>query len=239
MSKGRVINAYLDAVKLLHQNDSVLVRDTNLKTLYISNSRAKLMGVSDPNKIIGNICSDLPSVENNEANTIVNTINKMIASNKKIAFIVSYPNNINNISMYNLACKQIINPSNDQNLGYISFIEPLSIEQHVRFVYEALDIIEDKIRSNNPTIQLTKREHEVLILACLKLSSREIADTINRHSIKQISLHTVGNIIRQQLFKKFCVYSIQSLIEKAMQTGYLQAIANICNKYKLIQIQAN
>lgn len=237
MDNQQALLTYLEAIKLLHQNDSVLVRDADFNIVYISELREKVMGIDNPEKIIGGKISEIPYIANNkEAMQAVKTIDKIITNQKLAEFVISDPNLNSSAKIFDLYYKQLINPINNQVVGYTSFMFPLSLDNHMHFVYEMLDIIEDNGINTKKTqaIELTKREREILFLACLRLSSREIAEIISIKSQKPSSSSTIGNIIRQQLFKKFQVYSLEALISKAIALGYYTSVPAEYCKFKLI-----
>ncbi len=203
----------------------------------MSELRAKVMGINATEKIKGSKVTDIPSIASSqEAIKAIKTIDDIIAKQKYAEFVVSDPNLCSTIKIFDLYYKQLINPTNNQVVGYSSFMFPLSLDNHMHFVYEMLDIIADGgvIAKETQAIELTKREREILFLACLRLSSREIAEIISLQSEKQISSSTIGNIIRQQLFKKFKVYSLEALISKAITLGYYTSVPTEYCKYKLI-----
>ncbi len=237
MNNQQAFLAYLDAFKLLHKNDSVLVRDSNFNIAYISELRGKVMGLDNLDAFIGCKVTSLPSISNNkEALDAIKIIDDIITKKPYAEFVVSDPNLYSPVKIFDLYYKQLINPTNNQVVGYSSFMFPLSLDNHMHFVYEMLDIIEEgsmKVQEAQ-AVELTKREREILFLACLRLSSREIAEIITHKANKQISSSTIGNIIRQQLFKKFKVYSLEALISKAITLGYYTSVPNEYCKYKLI-----
>ncbi|HMT03584.1 MAG TPA: hypothetical protein PKD00_09840 [Burkholderiales bacterium] len=237
MNNQQAFSAYLDAFKLLHKNDSVLVRDSNFNIAYISELRGKVMGLDNPDEFIGCKVTSLPSISTNkEALDALKIIDDIIVKKQYAEFVVSDPNLCSPVKIFDLYYKQLINPTNNQVVGYSSFMFPLSLDNHMHFVYEMLDIIQEGNLKGQETqaIELTKREREILFLACLRLSSREIAEIITHKANKQISSSTIGNIIRQQLFKKFKVYSLEALISKAIALGYYTSVPNEYCKYKLI-----
>ncbi len=85
-----------------------------------------------------------------------------------------------------------------------------------------LSILNDKLNNkdlskdyNNESIILTKRETEILYLLSLGKSPKDIASILSNIQKKSVSSATIGSMINKQLYRKFDVYNINQLIEKA------------------------
>lgn len=72
----------------------------------------------------------------------------------------------------------------------------------------------------NLSLNLSKREKQLIYFCIAKLSSQEIADKISKIENKTISKNTIDNIFQNQLFAKFGVYSRLALYTKLIQLGY-------------------
>ena len=73
-------------------------------------------------------------------------------------------------------------------------------------------------------VKLSKREEEVLFLLLHGKSAREITDFINRAEQSNISVNTIKSIINKQLYLKFDVYDLATLLNKSRQQGYTNFI---------------
>ena len=70
---------------------------------------------------------------------------------------------------------------------------------------------------------LSVREREILYLHFHCKSAKEIAEKLSYIYNRNFSLHTIGKI-NQQLYEKFEVYNLETLLKVAQQNGYHKKI---------------
>ena len=72
----------------------------------------------------------------------------------------------------------------------------------------------EKLKNQELTVDLSKRQHEILFLLCYNINQNKIADYLG------ITRGTVSKIIFEQLISKFDnVFNIESLVERAIECG--------------------
>jgi DNA-binding CsgD family transcriptional regulator len=222
-----ILQNYINAINLLHDNDIVIVTDNNNKIYYLSQGFIKSLSLMSYSDLIDKQFCNIDKIRDNEK--LLNIFIKLqeFGCADKRNFIISAPDFFNNMNMFNLYQRELVDVTNNNSIvGYASFISNIDIEQRVSFLYNMLGIVKEiKIDVSN-AIELTDREREILFFVCLKLSGREISDIMSQKSKMVISPSTVGNIVRDKLFKKFNVYNIEQLITKAVKRGYLNIPEN-------------
>jgi DNA-binding CsgD family transcriptional regulator len=77
---------------------------------------------------------------------------------------------------------------------------------------------------NADVINLTEREREIIILKAMGKTNLEISYILGSIHKKEISQHTIANIIKQQIYPKLNVENKQSLIKAAHALGLDQII---------------
>lgn len=80
-------------------------------------------------------------------------------------------------------------------------------------------LLEDRPHHNVEIINLTEREREILTLKVMGKTNLEISDILSTIYNKDLSQHTVANIIKQQLYTKLNVGNKSSLIKRAHTMG--------------------
>ena len=243
-----LLTVYVDAIKLLHANDSILVRDAEFKIVYMSGKRMVAMGVQNINDVLNCRLQELPQLATKvDTLDILNQIDAIISKQAVSEFIVSDPDLFVNTKMFNLTYRQLLDPNQDDVIGYAEFVSAIGLEHRVKLLYDMLDIntapaghgskgavLEGQV-GKLKAIGLTDRECEILFLLCLRFSGREIAEIISKKLAVAVTASTIGNIIRQQLFRKFEVYNIDELIRKAINLGYWNMPSNYCT-HRLINL---
>ena len=251
LNDKNLLTVYVDAIKLLHTDDSVLVRDAEFKVVYMSNKRMVAMGVEDINSVLNLKLQDIPRLaDKTDTLDTLQQIDLAIAKQAVSEFIVSDPDLFTNAKMFNLTCRQLVDPSQQKLLGYAEFVSSIGLEHRVKLLYDMLDTNTPVATNEHKTsktsslgvqvnklkeIGLTDRECEILFLLCLRFSGREIAEIISKKLAVSVTASTIGNIIRQQLFRKFEVYNIEELIRKAINLGYWTMPTNYCT-HRLINL---
>lgn len=77
----------------------------------------------------------------------------------------------------------------------------------------------DSSIQNIDSINLTEREREIIILKAMGKTNLEISSILGTIHKKEISQHTIANIIKQQIYPKLDVENKSSLIKVAHQLG--------------------
>jgi PAS domain S-box-containing protein len=101
---------------------------------------------------------------------------------------------------------------------FIMFIDKIMSDiQNFRIeaLSEKLGTTTLKITDLDKQIRLTKREREVLYLLSLNKSPKDMAAIISMLEDKEIQDSTINGLINKQLYKKFEVFNVGQLIEKA------------------------
>ncbi len=123
----------------------------------------------------------------------------------------------------------IINPNSNDVVGFDisgSAVDSSNIRQYA---------INNKLEENNILYTLTQHELDILYFKCQMYSDIEVTEILSKIYNKTISHKTVNNILRQQLYKKFGVYSLVALIEKARTYGISKLnLLNIANHNEAI-----
>jgi hypothetical protein len=226
MVKIETLQNYINAINLLHDHDMVIVTNTENKICYLSKEFIKSLHFLSYNDLINKKFCNIDKIKDN--NDLFNIFIKLkdFGNAEKREFIVIAPEFFNKIKMFSIYQRELLDFSTNKAVGYASFISDINIEQRVSFLYDMLGIVKDTKLNTPNNISLTEREKEILFFVCLKLSGREISDIMSQKTKTAISSSTVGNIVRDKLFKKFKVYNIDDLINKAVKLGYLDLPKN-------------
>lgn len=228
MVKIETLQNYVNAINLLHDHDIVIVTNIENQICYLSKGFIKSLNFLSYNDLINKNFCNIDKIKNNNDLFDVFIKLKNYGNAEKREFIVSAPEFFNNMKMFSIYQRELIDFSTNKIVGYASFISDINIEQRVGLLYNMLGIVKDTKPDTPSDISLTDREKEILFFVCLKLSGREISDIMTQKTKTTISSSTVGNIVRDKLFKKFKVYNIDDLINKAVKLGYLDLPKNYC-----------
>jgi DNA-binding CsgD family transcriptional regulator len=119
--------------------------------------------------------------------------------------------------------RSIIN-ENQQVVGYfINNIRAFFNADKLQLLYKLnpkFNQLQYNTKKKQDNISLSRREEEVLFLLLYGKSAREITNFINQAENNNISINTIKSIINKQLFFKFDVYDLDSLLIKAKQFAY-------------------
>ncbi len=232
------IDLYINAIELLHPDDLIFVLDTDFKLSYMSKKCMQALKIDNISLLNNLILQNLPRLQDKpETLQILNQLNNFSKECTINEFLISDPDLFIDFKMFNLTIRKLFNSSQDTLLAYAYFISPIGLEERVKLLYDMLGVtkVDASLSQKLKSIGLTDREGEILFLLCLRFSGREIAEIISNKLSVSVTASTIGNIIRQQLFRKFEVYNIDDLIRKAVALGYWHMPDNYCT-HKLINL---
>ena len=211
------LDSIIEIAHIVYSDTPVFIMDGNFTIKYLSKMSSKIfkLNSSPDNRNIYEILATKDEVATEQ----IKYINSLLQSKIKCEFIIFNPSF--DCGYHTTTCRANVYIDNDKSIiGYIYEFAKINFNQFVNIynLFNAQTPINKKIR--HTSINLTNKESEILFLYCLKFTSKEIAEILNHTRETPVSHNTVGNIIRQQLYRKFNVYNHQSLINNTLQANH-------------------
>ena len=220
---------YIESIQRVFDNDICHIFDTNSSLRYISKLRKTMWGLPDNYNLENNplLRTELPNIKDNSLEIInIQKIDDELKKNSKCSYISITNNYPDKYKVIIANIKPITNPSTNNIIGYLNTANVSCLGSIIKIIHNLSGITQiiqkttKKIKDFD-TLNFTQREKEILFLYCLKLSCSEIAEVLSEVHHKHLSVHTVGNIIRGQLFEKIGVNSSKYLIEQIINSNLL------------------
>ena len=230
------LQQYIDAIKLAYANEIIAIQDANFRHLYCSDKYIKLF----------NFGKELEGLRFQDINTdfFKNFTNLLSlatqASAKNIGSLRFFFNGSldskdeKEVNCYQVEGQPIIDPTTNEVIGRsvkiilfdVNFLNQLIYTINL-FELETLNKRKLSGISRQKEINqlaLTERESEVLFLLTLGKKYKNIATILSEVYNSEIQEGAINNIIHKQLFNKFDTYSIEILVQKALELGIIKVL---------------
>ena len=222
---NKYIQRSIDAAKIIfHDQELFYVLNLDYQLEYCSEHYAQFLGYSSANELLKLIvndsdlthsfgvskCNPLQTAQQNSPHVFLMFVNDKFGKKRPLFSVVRRILNDENI-LVGFFINNIRAFFNSDKLQLLEKLNPNFT--HKRYTYNK-DLL----------IKLSKREEEVLFLLLYGKSAREITDFINCAEQSNISINTIKSIINRQLFVKFDVYDLATLLSKSRQQGYANFI---------------
>jgi len=223
MQDSQYLTEYVEFFKKFEDKRVLMIENTNLEFLYITQAYKKYMNITDED-IIGRKLKDSNHPGKELAKDFKPIALKVIKTKTSASFFITHKlphNDEKQCIIYTF--NPIINPATNNVVGLtgeMQIIDPSIISKMFSFINAEQNQV---IPLSNP-ISLSEREKEVLFLLTLGHNYKEAAAILSKATGKQISASTINSIIHRQLFKKFDVINTAELVIKSAQLKALQAI---------------
>lgn len=200
---------YLNYIHSFKAKQNVIIINNEFEIVYISNHSffSKYSSSFNENVNILECLSHLPCFELKQQ-----IYDNLIKTRKVFGYFVAQ--NISNGNGYQVDCvnlSPILDPENN-----LIGIELTAMDMDGLPI---TTLLEDKPHIHIEQINLTEREREILTLKVMGKTNLEISKILSTIYNKELSQHTVANIIKQQLYIKLNVGNKSSLIKKAHGMG--------------------
>jgi PAS domain S-box-containing protein len=220
----------------------VFWKDKDGKYQGVNLNQAKVFGYSSAVEMIGKTIFEI--LEDQDSAKLVDETDNRIMMGEGVVIIEETLKTPSGSRVY-LSQKQPIKDYNGDAIGLLGFsMDITEIKEHERMAYELSQEIQNRVikcledvqhavqsckigvlhqktgiksstQSLEDSIQLTKREREILYYLSLNKSPKDIAAILSIVESKNVSPTTVQAIIDKQLYPKLDVYNIGQLVEKA------------------------
>ncbi len=242
LTNQEYLNLYIRSLDIVSGDRALAIANFDNKFLYISSGYQKLTGCGD---VIGKTLIESKHPGYHYAEEIKAIVKKVDETGKSCSFFIIYHdwNQTNCCFQYRLSLLQ--HPHTQEKIGRISEIRPVEVGQISR-ILGLTTILSDNIfrqkfiGSNlgldmpNPKelVQLTTREEEILFLLILGKPYKEISEIISTANQTSVTPATVASVVKRQLLKKFDVFSVDALVNKATANHSIKYIPTSLVKHK-------
>jgi DNA-binding CsgD family transcriptional regulator len=200
---------YCNYIKLFKTERNVVVIDNEFKIVHISNQKF-FMRYSNSfalNVDIFQCLRDLPCFATKRQ------IYDNLIKTKRVSgyFVAQHVNSLNVHQVDSVHLSPILD--SDKSLIGIE-LEALDLDG-----LPLMTLIGDESLQPIESLNLTEREREIIILKCMGKTNLEISQILGSIYKKEVSQHTIANIIKQQIYIKFKVESKPAMIKAAHDLG--------------------
>lgn len=200
---------YCSYIKLFKSQRNIVIIDDKFKIVHISNQKF-FMRYSNSfalNVDIFQCLRDLPCFETKQQ------IYDNLIKTKRVSgyFVAQQVNSLNVHQVDSVHLSPVIDP--DNNLIGVE-LEALDLDG-----LPLITLAGDESIQAIESLNLTEREREIIILKCMGKTNLEISQILGIIYKKEVSQHTIANIIKQQIYVKLKVENKPAMIKAAHALG--------------------
>ena len=218
MYNDEYLASYIKFIRQTHDDVAMAIFDADLRIKYFSPKSLDLLNLRRIPVDMKLRDLDFPHLTTDEIKYISETV---LSTKTRGKYIVAYIED-GQILMREHYASPIINDKNNDVVGMYVEVWPYEPCATMNTYFDLLHYKLNKVKfvSNKkiikPKIKLTPKEHEVLFLAVLGKSQKEIAEILSKVHNKPVKTNSVASIISKQIYPKFDVYNLPNLVELAI-----------------------
>jgi hypothetical protein len=222
MDDERFLARVIELYQAIYVNEMAFLIGLDNRILFAGNKIENLTGLS-PLELIGkNHLQSLPLPEEN-IEGIIASLDKVIHTRVSQKYLSINLNHPPDYLILDCTEKPIINPTTDQIVALS--IESRKLDFAISYHKLLMLTIANQSKgllSNAKHVDslLTLRQHEITFLLFHCKSAEKVAQILASIYAKSIAPKTIHNIMRQQIYPKFGVYSQKALLDKAYHLSY-------------------
>ena len=212
------LKQYIEAVKLIHSDDMVLIKTVSSEIIYISESYAQLLGYPSSQEFLANYKNTSPNLQQ-----IYLEQDSLILESRQAHEFLDIYDNSSNYQLIRIIKKPIVHAVSQKIVGIFVYALPpfngLDRIEILRNIYPEIINLDFASGSLTPPL-LTDREQQILFFLLYGKTAIEIANILTKINKKSISPNTIKNIINQQIKPKFTAHSLPELLVLASRLGF-------------------
>ncbi len=229
MTNNDALELVAKSLEIIGRNKAMAICSVSGEFVYVTKLYNELMG--NP-QIIGKRFRDSNHPGIKYADQLKNIVLNVIETEHEASYFLIYQlPNTQVKRCYLNRCILLRNPETNDKIGILADVELFNCKYIGNVLNIANKLVspfdestyKDKIPSK-VDYHLSDREKEVLFLLMIGRSYKEITYIINQVYDKSISISAINSIIRTNLFGKFKVFSVSSLIQVAANNLAIQEI---------------
>ncbi len=215
------LDKYIQALSLVELSEQkTIVVDKNSKFCYVSRALLAQNGLNNYD-LAGASYEAIPSIRQ-IASSCTSEDLECLENRKEQKYITSQNHN-GEILLYLKQKSPIIDPVINEAIGVrVDFFPIYSLGHFKPYINSHIAHYDSRAiaKQSRDRIALTEIEELILFLLIMYVKPKVVTSQLNDIMGKNNSVSTIRNIIHQQLLRKFEVFTIEDLIDKAIFLGY-------------------